>query len=97
MSRLMTTDSIHTSPSDHTEAALVARVKRLVKDGRAPSVGAVSKRLFNDWHRVDDLASGESFLRPPTMREAMRILAEIEADPPWLRPRKRRARKANGA
>lgn len=39
----------------------------------------VSKRLFGDWRRIDALAAGTSFLRPPTLISALARMAELEA------------------
>jgi hypothetical protein len=41
----------------------------------------VSKWLFGDWRRLDQLAAGTSFLRPPTLISALERMTALEARP----------------
>ncbi len=38
----------------------------------------VSKRLFSDWRRLDAVASGSSFLRPPTLKAALERMSALD-------------------
>jgi hypothetical protein len=58
---------------------LLRRAKRVAKR-RNWSTSTVSKRLFNDHRRLDAVASGRSFLRPPTLAKAFAVLQQLEGE-----------------
>jgi len=62
-------------------SAVVARAKSIAA-ARGVAVTTVSKWLFRDWRRIGAIASGKSFLRPPTERLALRRLSAIEHGKP---------------
>lgn len=58
-------------------SSLYRRAARLAKR-RGVAISTVSKWLFRDHRRLGDLASGESFARPPTLAKARARLEAIE-------------------
>lgn len=58
--------------------ALLARA-RAYGAARGIKLTTVSKLLFGDWRRLDALASGAAFLRPPTLTAALKRMDALEA------------------
>lgn len=77
---------VHSESETQTAADLVKRAQTLA-DAKGIELTTMSKRLLNDHRRLGAVASGASFLRPPTLRAAFAKLealerAHAEAAPP---------------
>lgn len=62
-------------------SSLYRRAERLAKR-RGVTLATVSKWIFRDHRRLGDLATGESFARPPTLAKARARLEAIERGAP---------------